>query len=96
MTEAPHGYQPGRPKAVCDRCGFTYRLDELVTEWTGLKVCRADLDPPPRDMAPPRIVPEGLPIPGARPEPSFARDFIVDNQGIPIGDTTNDPLESDD
>ena len=26
-------------KAVCDRCGFDYRLSQLRKEWTGLMVC---------------------------------------------------------
>lgn len=67
MTDAPH-YIPGRPWASCDRCAFNLRLDELRDEWTGLRVCRDCYDPRPRDLDPPRIYPEGLPIPGARPD----------------------------
>ena len=25
--------------AICDRCGFRYRLHELKKEWNGLKTC---------------------------------------------------------
>lgn len=30
----------GRWKAVCDRCGFDYKSNQLALEWTGLRVCR--------------------------------------------------------
>jgi len=36
---AKKGYHPGNPKAVCDRCGFTMQLYDLVQEWTGYRVC---------------------------------------------------------
>ena len=26
-------------KALCDRCGFEYKLNELKQEWNGLKTC---------------------------------------------------------
>jgi hypothetical protein len=55
-------YEPGRPYGVCDRCGFTYRHDELKREWTGLLVCVPDLDPRPADMDPPNVYAEGLPV----------------------------------
>lgn len=35
-----NGYIPGDYKAECDRCGFEFRNSQLVTEWTGLRVCR--------------------------------------------------------
>lgn len=34
------GYQPGNYWLVCDRCGFDYRLEDMVEEWTGAVVCR--------------------------------------------------------
>lgn len=30
--------------AICDRCGFRYRSDELRKEWTGLRVCSYDFE----------------------------------------------------
>ena len=27
-------------KAVCDRCGTKHDYDQLILEWTGLRVCR--------------------------------------------------------
>lgn len=58
-----------QPWGICDRCGFKYPLRSLRREWTGLRVCRADWDPRPPDTRPPRLVPEGLPVRDARPEP---------------------------
>lgn len=58
-----------RTKGICDRCGFTFYLDELRKEWTGLKVCRKDWDPKPAELRPPPVRPEGVPVRGARPEP---------------------------
>ena len=68
-------YSPGNVKAICDRCGFEFRLRELVKEWTGLMVCRADLDPRPPEMTPPRVKAEGVPLPNARPDNQNA-DYV--------------------
>lgn len=61
-------YIAGGAYGICDRCGGQFRLRELRKEWTGLMVCRADLDPRPDEMTPPRIKPEGVPLPNARPD----------------------------
>lgn len=29
----------GRWNAICDRCGFKYKSNQLRQEWTGLRVC---------------------------------------------------------
>lgn len=68
-------YSPGNVKAICDRCGFEYPLKSLVKEWTGLMVCRADLDPRPPEMTPPRVKAEGVPLPNARPDNQNA-DYV--------------------
>lgn len=68
-THPINDYIPGGVWGCCDRCGFNFRLTELRTEWTGLKVCSADLDPRPAELSPPRIYPEGMPVKGARPDP---------------------------
>lgn len=57
------------PWAICDRCGFKVRHRTLRKEWTSLMVCQQCYDPRPADTRPPRLRPEGLPIPNARPEP---------------------------
>lgn len=72
MTYAPDwAYIPGRPHAICDRCGEKRRLDQLAKEWTNLMVCRdVCLDPRPPQLDPPNIWPEGTPVPNARPDPT--------------------------
>lgn len=52
------------------RCGFKRRVNKLRTEWTGLRVCSECWDPKPAEHKPPRVTPEGLPVPGASPEPT--------------------------
>ena len=32
-------------RALCDRCGFEYKLSELREEWTGSKVCSQCYEP---------------------------------------------------
>lgn len=68
MATAPQGYRPGGVWGCCDRCDFKHRLADLRTEWTGLKVCAECFDVRPPDLSPPRIVPEGLPVRGSRPD----------------------------
>lgn len=62
------GYSPGATKAICDRCGFEFRLSQLRKEWTGAMVCADDYDPRPREHSPPKVKPEGVPLPNARPD----------------------------
>jgi hypothetical protein len=61
-------YTPGGTYACCDVCGFQYRLRELKKRWDGVMVCDADYDPRPREHSPPRVKPEGVPLPNARPD----------------------------
>lgn len=35
-------YQPGKWKAICDRCGQEFLNPKLSREWTGLRVCRGE------------------------------------------------------
>jgi hypothetical protein len=63
------------PWGECARCGFKRRLDMLVKEWTGLRVCRDTCkDPKPAETRSPKVKPEGVPLPNAAPqtEPVFA------------------------
>ena len=32
-------------RALCDRCGFEYKLAQLREEWNGLKTCRECFEP---------------------------------------------------
>ena len=75
-------YSPGAVRAICDRCGFEYKLSELRKEWTGLMVCSADFDRRPPELSPPNVRPEGVPKPNSRP----------DNQVDSENTTTRDDL----
>lgn len=69
MTSWTGSYQPGRPYAICDRCGLRYRLDQLSVEWSNAKVCEGCHDPRPVHLTTPYLSPgEGAPIPGSRPD----------------------------
>lgn len=63
---------------ACQRCGWIYPLAKLRKEWSSLKVCPPCFDPKPADLSPPNIKPEGVPLPGAAPEP--ADHFLSDNE----------------
>lgn len=77
MRESGPHYVPGGTWAICDVCGFRYRLTELRKRWDGVMACREDWDPKPETMLPPRIIPgEGRPVRNARPEP--ADTFITE------------------
>lgn len=81
-------YIPGGTNAICDRCGFQYRLFELSKEWTSLMVCSECWDPPPPQLRAPRVWPEGVPVPNARPEPPdvFVAPVISDGAGNAVSD----------
>jgi len=32
-------YKHGQWNAICDRCGFKYKSDQVRKEWNGLRVC---------------------------------------------------------
>lgn len=69
------------PYGVCMRCGFKRRVNQLRKEWTGLRVCDECWDPKPAELRPPRVTPEGLPVPNASPEPPIVeRDPAVTGQ----------------
>ena len=44
-------YLPGGKTAICDRCGFRFRVWDLSREWTGHRVCSVCFDPMPADLA---------------------------------------------
>jgi hypothetical protein len=41
MGEADY-YKHGDRNAICDLCGFKYKLSQLRKRWDGLMVCRMD------------------------------------------------------
>lgn len=76
-------------KAICDRCGFRFKLETLRKEWTGLMVCHGPAsnncwEPRhPQDFV--RGVPDDQGVrPNMRPEPA---DVFINP-----GDVTPDDL----
>lgn len=60
-------YKPGSWNWICDRCGFRYKAEEAIKEWTGLMVCRACHEPRhPQTYL--KVPPEKISVPWARPE----------------------------
>lgn len=59
--------------AICDRCGAKVKANELVSEWTGLKVHQKCHEPR-NQQDHLKAVPDSLPKPYYRPEP--ADNFI--------------------
>lgn len=70
------------PWGCCPRCGFDRRLNTFRKEWTGERVCRECWDPKPPEMKPPRVKPEGLPLPNAQPEPEPVFGKNMDGSGL--------------
>jgi hypothetical protein len=68
MLNVPVHYRPGGTWGICQVCGFKHRLDEMSRDWRGLMVCKADHDPVPDMLRPPRVVPEGMARQDASPE----------------------------
>jgi hypothetical protein len=67
-------YKPGTWNALCDRCGFKHKSDELKKEWTGLMVCCGCYEPRhPQDLL--RVRKEKTNVPWTRPEPT---DVFID------------------
>jgi hypothetical protein len=75
------------PWAVCSRCGFQRRVNELRKEWTGFRVCAECYDEKPAETRPPRVTAEGLPVPNANPEPP-----VVERTPAVTGEPNEDDL----
>lgn len=76
-----NAYRGGNAWFICDRCSQRWRRSEMHTEWTGLKVDIACLDPRPPQMQPPNIYPEGIPFFDARP-PQDRPDRLQDDTSL--------------
>lgn len=77
-----NGYIPGDYKVECDRCGFEFRNSQLVTEWTGLRVCRQCWDFEPTYPTGPT---DKISVPIPRPEQEstlYGNQNTTDNYGI--------------
>lgn len=70
---AKQGWKPGRWRAICDRCGFQFKSDELKLEWDGLRVCSKCWETRhPQELI--RVRPEKIVPPWTRPEATD--DFV--------------------
>ncbi len=76
-----NAYKSGDAYYICDRCGQRHRRSGMMTEWDGLKVNKACLDPRPPQMFPPNVYPEGIPFVDARP-PQDNPDRLTDDTSI--------------
>lgn len=74
---------------ICQRCGWQYHLSELRKEWTNLRVCPSCHDPRPAYLSPPRVKPEGVPLPNAAPEPP-SKITVVATLDFNTADQTTD------
>lgn len=75
-------YRHGDRNAICDRCGFKYKLSQLRPTWDGLLVCRKDWEPEhPQNRI--RIRPERPRHVDARPEPpdQFTESLMLEEGG---------------
>jgi len=60
-------WEPGKWSAICDRCGFRLKSDQLRDTWDGLKVCAPCWEPRhPQDFV--RARRERITPPWTRPE----------------------------
>ena len=66
-------------KAICDRCGFEYKLLQLKEEWNGLKVCPNCYESkhPQLDPSPHVIDPEALYEPRPNNDKEVGEGFVV-------------------
>lgn len=54
--------------ALCDRCGQRYKLNRLIKEWTGFKVCPECYEPKHPQLEPKRSINEPQALYQPRPE----------------------------
>lgn len=82
----------GTWNAVCDRCGFYFKADQLKKEWTDLMVCEGCFETkhpqlmirvPKEEIAPPWVRPE--PTDSFLSEPDYGLNFTADPNGGLIG-----------
>ena len=66
-------------KAICDRCGFEYKLSALKEEWNGLKTCPECFEPkhPQLEPLPHVIDPEALYKPRPSQDLGVGEGFVV-------------------
>ena len=66
-------------KAICDRCGFEYKLNQLKEEWNGLKTCPScfEVKHPQLEPLPHVMDPEALYKPRPNEDVGVGEGFVV-------------------
>ena len=72
------GYASGKfAIALCDQCGFQFRLLELIKDWQGFKVCDECYEPKHPQLEPKRGLTEAQALNQPRPEaPLFVTIYV--------------------
>jgi hypothetical protein len=86
-------YRHGDQNAICDVCGFKFKMSDLLTRWDGAMVDQACWEPRhPRDLPPPQR-PEQPPL-VSRPESTdtFTTVTYATTPVVPTGTFDGDPL----
>ena len=83
-------------RALCDRCGFEYKLSQLREEWNGLKTCRDCFDPKHPQLEPlPHVSdPEALYKPRPNTDKELGQGAVYTNSGDNNSAMTDDPVGS--
>tara|TARA_R100001377_G_C3119202_1_gene85350 strand:- start:113 stop:451 length:339 start_codon:yes stop_codon:yes gene_type:complete len=78
--------------ALCDRCGFKYKLLDLKKEWNGLKTCHTCFEPKHPQLEPIRAPsdPEALYNPRPSTDEGIGEGFVfINNSNIFKGNNMN-------
>ena len=79
-------YKSGSANAICDVCGFKYKLDELQKRWDGLWVCPEDFElRHPQDFIRSRMDINKLPVTKPRPAMTFVNVCTVSGRSAYAG-----------
>ena len=78
----------GSYNAICQRCGFKYKANQIAKEWTGLLVCKGDGTNNCWEVRHPQDFVRGVVDRQAVPNPSPE----ADDSFLAVGDVTKDDL----
>lgn len=74
----PAGYVSGKfAIALCDQCGQRFKLNALIKDWKGFKVCRECYEPKHPQLEPKRTINEPIALYQPRPEARMAVTVFV-------------------
>lgn len=70
---------------ISDRSGRRYRLDEMMTEWTGAKVGPDEFDPKQPQLRAPKVSPDPQALRDPRPEQGLPEQRALQWGWNPVG-----------